>query len=272
MMRTTKKTQLGYPYRILAFDRTVAKKPLPVWVNEFLMIEAVLRSPKTMKAYRQALAKGGRKDARQALIEELKRYGIRGHDPMNKTHHALLTTVPLPDVVWKEKMAQLGRGSSHCGILDLGVIAKLPPNATVTHEQVTVHGPTNGEADCLAYLRSPDPRFMCVRLDKAYPPSVIVGELRRLLAEEHPRFKHARFTGLFGKTHRTAQRRFRNIPTWLRYLKCYDLQMSGSSIDEIATQVWADSRDPINLTNKALQAVRRLIKTVENTGCLPDRL
>ena len=116
-MRIPKKTQLGYPYRILPFHDTVAKKPLPIWVNEFFMIEAVLRSPKTMRAYRQALSEGGRTGANQALLEELKRYGIRGHDPLTGSHHALLATVPPTDAVWKEKMAQLGQGSSHCGIL-----------------------------------------------------------------------------------------------------------------------------------------------------------
>lgn len=204
MMRTPKKQPLGYPYAILPFRGTVVKKPLPLWVNDFFMVEAILRSPKTMTAYRQALRKGGRKGAHQALLQELKRYGIRGHDPMERTHHPLLITVPPTDDVWKEKMAQLGQGSSHYGILDLGVIAKLPSNATVTHKQVTVHGPANGEAECFTYLRDPDPRFMCLRLDAAYPPSVIVDEIRRLLTARHPRFKHARFTGRFSKTYRAA--------------------------------------------------------------------
>jgi len=266
------KSSKGYPYRIIAFRDAPAKNLQPIRVNEFLMIEAILRSEETISRYRESFSQLGALGGRKALVDILKRYGIVGHDPLKATHHVLLkakASSPRNENKWNKKMASLGHLGGNSKILDMGVLAKLPPHFSISDDMGTLYGPVSGEADCLAYLKSNNPRFLCLRLDTSYAPSAIIDDLRALLQARHKQFKHARFTGPFSHLYEMQQPRIRDIQAWLQYLHCYDLQKKGHSIDDIADQVFPESRDSVARTNQGLQSVRNMIKAVQRTGWLP---
>ncbi len=246
-----KSPRTPYPYTILPFsgDPSRIRTTRPEWVNEYFLIEALLRSKPVMKAYRP--------DDPSTVITKLRASGITGQDPLKGTHHALLSE-PLEDHEWVRKMAQLG--DLGLGILDLGVIAKLPPKVKVQHNTMHVTGTADGLGDCKSYLLDPNPRYVCLRIDAAKPVETILQRLRVLLRDRHQQaiqsaFPHHPDGGWREFSRRLKQIFFRNIPAWLAYVCCYDLYQSGLTIKAAGGQVYPD--DP-NATEKASVAIRRV--------------
>jgi hypothetical protein len=247
MSKKKKSARNSYPYKILPFSGNSSKigTPPPIYVNEYFLIEALLRSEKVMEAYRQ----GGE----QALITKFREYGIVGHNPLHGSHHALLSE-PVVDKEWGKKIAQLGHVDMGLGILDLGILATLPPNMNVHHGNLMLCGPNDGLADCLAYLRNSNPRFLCLRIDTSHPVETIIKRLRPLLRERHKQATKVPPDGLFAFYDRLMKTPFRKIKAWLEYLQCYDLFQSGKTTEATGAQVYAKS--PI-ASDKANLAIRR---------------
>lgn len=238
-------SRTGYPYKILPFsDPSKIGKPLPDWVNEFFLIEALLRSEKVMEAHRP--------NDKKALIDKFREYGVVGHDPLRGTHHALLSD-PIEDREWERRVARLGYVDISLNILDLGILAKLQPNEYVHHDNLSLCGSADGQADCLAYLRDTSPRFVCLRIDAAQPVETILKRLRLLLRERHKQVKqHSPEAGFYDRLQKTP---FRKVTAWLEYFRCYDLFQSGQTEEAAGAQVYP--RDII-ATAKANTAIRRV--------------
>lgn len=240
-----------YPYLIPPFsgDPSRIRKTLPEWVNEYFLIEALLRSQPVMEAYRP--------DNPSALIAKLRACGITGHDPLNGTHHALLSE-PLEDHEWAKKLYPLGYVDNSLGILDLGVLAKLPPNQTARYHDTIVAGSGDGMGDCRSYLLGTNPRYVCLRIDAAKPVETILQRLRVFLKDRHT---EATQRPLLQEASRRLQRTpFRNIPAWLAYVRCYDLYQSGLTIEAAGAQVYGGSAIATEKANVAIRRVTSVIR------------
>ncbi len=256
-----------YPYTILPFsgDPSHIRKTLPEWVNEYFLIEALLRSRPVMKAYRP--------DDPSSLITTLAAYGITGHDPLKGTHHELLSE-PRDDHEWARKMAQLGKLG--LGILDLGVLAKLPPNVKIDHKDIHVTGPADGMGDCLFYLRSTNPRYVCLRIDAAKPFETILRRLRVLLRDRNqqvwkkasPHHPDGAFHAFYRRFKVTV---FKNPQTWLAYFRCYDLHARGKTIKDAGDQVYLDDFNATEKASGAIQKVKHVIQHAERFAAEQER-
>lgn len=257
MSPTKKPAQSSYPYTIRPFTgdyKKIGKCPA-AWVNEFFFIEALLRSPKVMAAFQA----GGE----QALTAIFIKYGVDGQAPLKGSHHALLSE-PLRDKAWDAEMAQLGDIDTRLGIIDLGILARLPPNSIVHHGNITIHGFPDNLAECLAYLRDSNPRFLCLRIDTSAPPTKIIERLRPLLRNRHEQAKKMPPNKFVAVHHRQKKTPFRSVKTWLQYLQCYDLRKNGLPPKDIEAQVYPG--DPIahEKVNVAIKRVLLLIKAAED--------
>jgi hypothetical protein len=256
MSKKKKSARSGYPYKILPFSGDPSKigTPPPISVNEYFLIEALLRSEKVMEAYRQ----GGE----QALITKFREYGIVGHNPLHGSHHGLLSE-PVVDKEWGEKIAQLGQVDMGLGILDLGILATLPPNVNVHHGNLMLCGANDGLADCLAYLRNSNPRFLCLRIDTSHPVETIITRLRDLLRERNKQATKVPLHGIFEFYARLEKTPFRKIKAWLEYIQCYDLFKSGKTTEAAGEQVYDGSVIASEKANTAVRRVKALIKHAE---------
>jgi len=252
MPKKKKSARSGYPYKILPFsgDHSKIGKPPPIFVNEYFLIEALLRSEKVMEVYEQ----GGE----HALITKFREYGVVGHNPLHGSHHALLSKPEL-DKEWGEKIAQLGYVDMCLGILDLGILATLPPNVNIHHRNLMLCGPKDGLADCLAYLRCDNPRFICLRIDTRHPVETIIKSLRPLLQERH-KLLPDNLVGFYDRLQKTP---FRKSKAWLEYLQCYDLFQSGKTTEATGKQVYNGNDNESDRANLAIRRVKFLIKYAE---------
>ena len=203
-----------------------------------------------------------RPDDPSALITKLRACGITGHDPLKGTHHALLSQ-PLEDHEWKEDewaktLYQLGYVDNSLGILDLGVIAKRPPNQTVRYHDTIVAGSLDGMGDCRSYLLGTNPRYVCLRIDVAQPVETILKRLRVFLKDRHTKVKQLPI--LEGASRRLKKTPFRNIPAWLAYVRCYDLYQSGLTIEAAGAQVYGGSAIATEKANVAIRRVTSVIR------------
>lgn len=257
MSKKKKSARSGYPYKILPFSGDPSKigTPPPISVNEYFLIEALLRSEKVMKAYRP--------DDKLALISKFRECGIVGHSPLDGTHHALLSE-PVVDKEWAKKIAQLGHVDMGLGILDLGILATLPPNVNVHHGNLMLCGPSDGLADCLAYLRNSNPRFLCLRIDTSHPVGTIIARLRSLLREKQKQATKVLPDNLVGFSDRLQKTPFRKIKAWLEYLQCYDLFQSGKTTEATGKQVYNGNDNESDRANLAIRRVKYLIKYAED--------
>ena len=257
MSKRKKSARSGYPYEILPFsgDPTKIGTPSPSSVNEYFLIEALLRSEKVMKVYEQ----GGE----HALVTKFGEYGVVRHKPLRGSHHALLSK-PVVDKEWGKKMAQLGHVDIGLGILDLGILATLPPNVNVHHGNLMVGGPNDGLADCLAYLQHSNPRFICLRIDTRHPVETIITRLRPLLRERHEQAKN--MAPAFPFYEHLEKTPFRKIKAWFEYLQCYDLFMSDKTTEAAGEQVYGKSVIAAEKANTAIRRVKALVTHAEDVA------
>jgi hypothetical protein len=209
---------------------------------EFIRIELLLRSH-TVETFCKHT-----REAEQVLLDT---YDLPILPVLQGWHHHLLTpSDPL----------------EQAGITDLGAMARQKSDRTIARQ-----------------LRSRPPnasRYLYLRLDTAQPPSTILSALRPLLQERHAqlpvqvdqpesddvkigrgifrRFQHA--------SHSQRKPPF-TLPTWLTYLRCYDLHRARPawSYGQIAQRIYPDqpTRKSTDRVKKALIRVPRLMASAE---------
>ena len=207
--------------------------------------------------------KAHRSNDKKALIDKFRAYGVVDHDPLRGTHHALLFE-PREDREWERKVTRLGYVDMSLGILDLGILAKLPPNEYVHHDNLTLCGANDGLADCLAYLRDCSSRFVCLRIDAAQPVETILKRLRLLLRERHKLIEQSPHNaGFYDRLEKTP---FRNIKAWLEYLRCYDLFQGGQTNEDVGSQVYPRDFIATAKANTAIRRVRFVIQHAERVA------
>lgn len=267
MAKQKKTARDGYPYKIKPFKGKVedSTKIPSKRLNEFFLIETLLRSDEAITAYKQGGAPG--------LMAVYKKYNVFYQDPLKGTHHSLLSRSSSAGKGWPKKLAKRGYVDIQLGILDLGARATLLSEATIGNRSVVFYDTGGGENECLSYLRNSNPRFLCLRLDTAQPPEVIIQRLRPLLRARHNKSKNDPLRNRFTKLdYRASQRVSRDIDTWIRYFQCYDLWKQGETITTIADRIYSDSKDSWQIVNRALLRVKQMINTVESTGWLPRKI
>jgi len=282
-----KKTLKGYPDRMPSLSRILRlyeTKPKPKvcknrraeWINEFFLVEILLRSKKAKEAYRQ----GGEAE----LTKIFQAHNVFDQQPLKCSHHRLLTA---PEHKLSPTFDCLGTVDSRLGIQDLGVIARLTPDTVKKKTRGTLEWPNyDGERAALALLLNPSPRFVCLRFDMAHHSAETILDspwLRHLLRERHKQAKTlqpptirlvrspASGVGepeivsegpLFAFSDR--QRKwtpFKDIPGWLTNLKCYDLCEDGHRPDEIVRKVCPNG---VSQYYSAIKKIDKAIKSAEN--------
>ncbi len=256
MATTRKQTRNGYPYKIPTFSGNPPKISIlpPRCVNEYFLIEALLRSEPVMAAYNH----GGK----PALIAKFRDYGITDQDPLHGSHHKLLSP-PGIDKALNKQLAKLGYVAMDLGILDLGILATLPPRVQIHHDNMILCGPTDGLADCLAYLQNRNPRFLCLRIDTRHPVKTIIDGLRPLLTEKHRQAQAVSLPAWLAFYECLKKTPVRTIKSWLDYLRCYDLFQNGESTVAAGEAVYGDNDAATEHANSAKRRVRVLIKDAD---------
>jgi hypothetical protein len=260
-MPRKRKTVQGYPYTILPVDQSRIKPKLrPIEADQFLLVETLLRTPKIIELYERD------KQAFQSYWNE--RHGIFSTNPLGGSHHSLV----IPDKKIEQKLREMGYVDVGLGMLDLGIVAKLPPMTNVHHDSIVLVGPANGgAAECTLRLQGRNPRFLQLHLDVSHPPEAIIDRLRPLLRARYEAIKR-----------RPSVRRFTyeavpkaQIVTKLKFFRCYDLQRPphNRTIQEIAEIVYKDQSNTKGSaegnTKQALARARAMIRSVADTGRLP---
>jgi hypothetical protein len=235
----------------------------PAEANEFLLIEALLRSPKIIEAY------GQHQETFKSIWKE---HGAFSQDPLAGSHHALLWN----DAELDAKLLELGYVDVGLGILDLGIIAKLPKEKHVHHNDLWFHGPhLGGEAECIARLRRSNPRYLHLQLDLSHPPETILTRLRNLLdkgreALSKQPYKGTKLkpvkTGFFSSSRAVTKDK---IVGKLKMLQCYDRKQQNRSIRSIANEVYGDSDAGESSASMAIYRVKKMIASVNSDEYVP---
>ncbi|MCG3775476.1 MAG: hypothetical protein JW395_2316 [Nitrospira sp.] len=245
---TKKQLPKGYPYSIRPFPPAskIATRPHQWGVNRYFQIEALLRSPQVIAAYRHD-------HTHQQFYACLQSFGIGG-DPLTGAHQALLSVdTATSDDAFDATIAQFGCVQE--GVTDLTALITEEPSAW---------WPNGGAAELLQQLRHPDPRFVYYRLDVSRPASPILKTLRPLLRAAHEQYRHKPADLLLDPFYKGTTP-FQNIETWRRYFQCYDLKRTTThTMLAIADQVYGEEDDgAVNTTMTALRRVRKVIRYAE---------
>lgn len=241
---------------LLKVDPKIFKNKPPLDVNEFFLIEALLRSEEAKQAYQR----GSEKE----LSHFLRKHGIIAQNPLKRSHHSLLLRKT------KKTRTKFGFIVPRLGIADLGVQAKI----------------FGGNA-CLAMIEHPSPRYISLRFDMSYPAGSILEseELRHFLQQKHEsakkmeppsirtlqrtpegQFKVVYEGPLFASLNRlTRWTRFKNIRVWLEYLHIWDKYAASDHTEHakmaIGAEVYPGVINPADKVKDALKEVRRAIKS-----------
>ncbi len=237
----------GYPYPIRPFPppSKIATRPHQWAVNRYFQIEALLRSPQVIAAYRH-------NTTHQSFYACLQSFGIDG-DPLTGAHQALLSVdIATSDDACDAALAQFGCVQE--GVTDLTAMITQGPSAW---------WPNGGAAELFQQLQHPDPRFVYYRLDVSRTASPILKTLRPLLRAAHAHYRHTPVAHLLDAFY-NGTTPFQNIETWRRYFQCYDLQHTTTrTVVEIADQVYGEEDGAVNTTMTALRRVRKVIRCAE---------
>jgi hypothetical protein len=295
-----KKIITSYPYKIPAFtgDPSKVEQCPPIFRYEYFFIEALLRNGQVMRAYKDGLnlhADKGDEAKRKVMIDVLGKYGIYGQDPLLGTHHYLLTAYsPETGMEGGDFLGPLGYIDQQLGILDLGLIAKLPRDSKVTgfHSTgvpITSYGPKDGMADCIEFLRSKNPRFLCLRIDLDHSPTLINKRLFSVFRERRAAYRRISQSitrdpmRLLRKgspdvvihtllhDHIRTAKPFARVKAWLRSFECYDRY---TCTDETFRKIGEDlfmgkDRDPIKARDAAEKAYQRARDAIQAVGTHP---
>lgn len=234
------------------------------WINEYFLIEALLRTEKAAQAYVH-----GDKSGLKSLFRD---YGIYGQDPLTNSHHALLDGPFVKNEEFTREMEHLGWVDLELGIRDLKVAASLTPGKSYGP---FILGEQWGEPECLFYLRNTNPRFVCLMLDLSHSPSLIMNSepLLKLLKKRHEQYEEIPKDDRFAFYERLEKSPFSNIPAWFQYFRCYDLQrLQGLMPAQIAHYVYKNHPDPkkaMARARKALQRAAQAVKAAEDNAPWP---
>jgi hypothetical protein len=246
--------------RLHATNPKVFKNKPAEWINEFFLIEALLRTEEVKKAYRR-----GKNRALMAILQD---HGIIEQDPLRGTHHALLVASS-EDSKANAQWAELGYVDKKLQIRDLGVVAKRPANTTSLISGVDWYWGESGEQECLRLLRHPHPRYLFLQIDAARKPQPIINRLRPLLKERHELLKQMARSQLFAFHHRLQKTPFNDIPAWLRYFQCYDLRHDqGLEYGPIALRMYGTHKKRDN-PEKAVARVEWAIEGAKDKNWPP---
>lgn len=284
-MPKKKETPTGYPYRLPSLDRLlrlhqanpkIFKNRPAQWVNEFFLIEALLRSDKAKHAHHSG--------SDPELLRFFRDHNIIGQKPLQGSHHPLLTA-PRQTL----RGDNFGNVDTLLGIQDIGVLARLTPDTIRKMTRGTMEWPMyDGEQAVLTLLRNPSPRFVCLRFDASLPLDTILEskQLRRLFKERRKQSKGLQrpivtllrrpSSGvgepevvsrgpLFAFSDRQrAWTPFKDITMWLRYLKCYAMWKAEHSPDEISAKVFPGMGNGLSQYYSAIKQVKKAIKSAED--------
>ena len=244
---------------LLKADPKTFKTIPPLDVNEFFLIEVLLRSEEAQQAYRS----GGEKE----LSRFLRKHRIFFQKPLEQSHHSLLNAAPGQSA---EHYKASGFIDGHLGIADLGVQAKIL-----------------GGSAFLAMIERSSPRYISLRFDMSYPADTILKstELRRFLQQKHksakgvkpPSIRNLQHTPegqfkvvyegpLFASLDRLSRwTRFKDIRVWLEYLHIWERYAASDHTVHakmaIGTDVYPGVTNSVGKVNTALKEVRNAIKS-----------
>ena len=263
-----KRTLLGkhpspYPYTILYAQPPLApiiKQLDPLNVIHFFRIEALLRSETVITGY-----KNGQLELRKLLWPEHQVV----FDVLNGEHHVLLQ-IAVPELAKEDQL-------EHSGIKNLSSL----PLGEIRGTRLMVRNADERLPDSdyfipglLTQIEVNNPRYLYLRIDTRYPPTVIKEALDLLLSPHHKQFAKARekLTGEQLKLVTEESRRGRSwtapfeVETWLQYLRCYDLKKVGGRLDgEIGELVYEKRNDQSRKrVVNAVKRVKELIHQAEN--------
>lgn len=229
-----------YPYEIPPIEYLKARNPkklIPWMVQEFIRIEALLRSPKVMKLYTQTF--GNTKKGDQTTDTLYRHYRvIQGWKVLKGHHHQLLCEKGPPSKGEKDQPY------SNMGITDLKTKLRL------SEEEGDVFWWELQEE-----ILSGDHTNVVLEIDISHPIPDIIRALRKMIAEQKTQVK--KIPDVWGH--------FINIinldkNTWIDYFHCYDLrQCEGKTFGQIAGKVYGDATKKYENAETAYKRVNKLI-------------
>lgn len=256
----------SYPYRFAFFPDTHRKQipshhPYPRAVYEYFYIEALIRTPGAMEAYKKGKAGQIGTEALDGLFHE---HGIYGQQPLSNSHHSLLLNCS--DEV-EDSWRKFGYLSAKLKIRDLAEAARRPNHYQVGSTEYFVR--TTGVEELVSALSLPTTRYLYLELDLSHPTTAIVKFLSTLIEARRRLFlkSSASDAQTLDRTLQVTRiTKIRHIIRWLDYLKCYDLQkVQGLSAEKIASHVYpqSDKQKRMHQVRKALAETTKLIDEVE---------
>ncbi len=243
-----------FPYTIPLIDLTRARQKVRSQeAHEFLLVESLLRTGEMVDLYKRD--KAGFKSYWKH------NHGIFSRDPLSGSHHALI----LRDKRLEAELLRFGYLDVGLGILDLGRFARLEPGEELRHGSIILGGPFDGGTKASALLlKSQDPQFIHLRLDLSHPPEAILERLRGLL---HQAWEDAGKVKKRGMNRRLKPEAvsIKKIETRLKYLRCYDLQQGGKTVEQIADIMYEGLDNRLGNASQALNRAKKLIRSAERS-------
>lgn len=240
----------------------------PICVNRYFLIEALKRSEKVMKQYKQ----GG--VPRFILCS---RYGLDEEALARKDHDKYLSVIP--DAPSDSDYLKLGFVSHDPNILDLKIVAKVPKGGvkyTTGHFNFWQNG---GEATVLEFLRDPTPEVLCLAIPMKASPTALIERLYPLIQARHKEAMNVPPDERTIRINNVTKCFFEDVAAWRRYIQCYDLWKSGHlSQKEIAYQIYPGTdrlcseevSKAVQNVKSGIKQVRQMIKSAEK-GVWPPR-
>jgi hypothetical protein len=246
-----------YPFKIASVEcpaPELANELDRLDVLEFFRIEALLRSRKVHAWYGKCYERDDDSSSDDFLFTHHE--VMFGWQAIEGAHHCLLNAPQ------KKHVSELGPG-----IRDIAAFYSKPRN----YELLARHLTDEPRLD----------RYLWLRLDAAYPPNTILGQLKIHLHRLHQlarqRYEDPERLTLpsffkFRPRDKFAMYGRKGISTWLQYLKCYDLRVTqGLSYGQVAARVYGKSgRLGYDRAKKAVDRARKAIHAAEQQHWPPS--
>jgi len=245
-----------YPYEIPSIEYLKERDPKiihPWLVQEFIRIEALLRSSKVMKLYTQTFASTKKGDLTTDTL--YRDYSvIQGWEVLEGQHHPFRNEKTAPSHVEKNQPY------SHVGITDLK--AKIRLSKTKPEEYDLFWCELQDE------VLSGDYTNLVLEIDVSYPIPNIIRALRKLIAEQKAQAKKT--PDVWGHFIHFIHFIKLNFQTWIDYFRCYDLRRcEGKTFGQIAGKVYGDATKKYENAETAYKRVSKLIHYTETNTWPP---
>jgi len=254
-----------YPYEIPSIEYLKEKllQNLDPWkVQDFLKIEALLRSKKVAKLYKETFS-SKKPGILQTDSLYMNYFVYPGWGVLKGFHHRLIMCDKMLKFIMKDQPYY------DSGVIDLRTtLCKALPERKEMFLQ-----------SLKKMMHSDDPKNLFLEIDATYPTRDILNALRKLIAQQKEQIKNTPddspwFRPRLIKANLSQGNKPKHVlkldaKTWIDYFRCYDLHRNeGRSYGRIAIQVYDDSKKE-DLAKKAYKRVHKLICYAETNNWPP---